>query len=212
MLITPFAINTDLLQNDEVVEQLKLKTFDMFFLCDENGNKIFKIDNETSYLDLLINSLKFFFKTDNIILDPKNMIIYIEDKIIHRENFDLIVDVILGITGSKRIKPEKIPEFENEKQKQIYYALQKGRKEKEEKNKITLLDIIHIVMFGGSIFIDYDNIIEWTYLRLIDAYSVIVGKENYEASKIIMAVPIMDTKGIESPKHWFESIKVNKDN
>jgi hypothetical protein len=173
-LIEPFITSTDMF---DINEQYKgvIKNFDLFFMRDKDGGKILKHSNKKDMLEVLIESLKFYFKVDEIKVDEHYMSILVGyTGLIHRNNYDMLSDLILEINNVKRPEVEKVPEFKSERQRDVYTKLMAGRRRNQQKNNLNLISIANMVMHGGKSFIPYNEVRNFTISQLYNSYSAIV--------------------------------------
>lgn len=157
-----FCVRLDIIDvKDEDLEQLKsvLKDFDLFFL-----------DEDSSSLNKLIECLKFLYKTEKIYLSKKRQCILINDEIIlNRDNFTYLADVILNMLCMEKPKRKKKErKYADDYRQKIWEKMQRYRQEKEEKDRLSLLDIVNIVVHHGA-YIDYDKVFNMTYYQLINS-------------------------------------------
>lgn len=174
-LLFPFALTLDAF---EVAEKYRsdIMMFDLFFQPIEFISGINLQDN-------LLTSLHFFFRVEPRV-DMENYCVWVNEKIIHRENFDQLADVILHMCKAKKVEIEKPPEFANERQRDIYEKIMAGRKRKEEKNRVTLAMVINIVMNGGALcgYISPDVVKQMTYYQLVNRYEFLSGTESWDVN------------------------------
>ncbi len=174
-LLLPFVLTVDAF---EIMEKHKdnVKMFDLFFQPIEFISGINLKDN-------LLTSLHFFFRVEPIV-DMKNYCIWINDKVIHRENFDRLADIILEMCRSEKFEVEKTPEFENERQRDVYNKIMEGRKRKKEKDRISLATVVSIVINGGAVcnYIPPQQVNEMTYYQLINRYEFLSGTESWDVN------------------------------
>lgn len=195
--LIPFTITTDILVLDEDMKQ-EFKTFDLFFIKD--GDDYYLKHNDETFVEILINSLKFYFQEEVSIMTAKDFkyanimdlgypdnilenIYYIlieNNGIIDRDNFDEVADMILKINYAKKIEIEPEPEFQNDRQRDIYNKIMEGRRRKAEKESQTLGEMIDVVQFGGKSFVSYKEIKDFTIQQLIHAYMTILSIDNFQ--------------------------------
>ncbi len=117
-------IDTKYKEQREKIEQ-EVKNFDVICFNEESVN-------------LLIKLLKISFKTDNIKFDKKNECIYINGKIINRDNYDYIRNMIIRINNLRLPKQAKTKELQE--------WFDKARFAKQGNNKTDMEDIITSIM------------------------------------------------------------------
>lgn len=199
-LLLPFALTLDAF---EIKEEHKsnVKMFDLFFQPIEFISGISLQDN-------LLTSLYFFFRVEPRV-DMKNYCIWVNEKMIHRENFDKLADIILHMCKAEKIVIEKPPEFANERQRDIYNKITEGRKRKREKDKISLATVVSIVMNGG-VFCNYispEIVGMMTYYQLINRYEFLCGTESWDVN--FKQALSFGTDGSKLDlTHWIAKIKL----
>ncbi|BAE47856.1 hypothetical protein IRP62_11935 (plasmid) [Clostridium botulinum] len=178
--ISMFCLSIDLLLEEFQLKQIieseiginNIKLFDLFFLLLNNDENINTNAKVKQYNSLLLKALSFFYKTNNIKFHIEEVIeIIVDDKYkINRENFDILCSYIRKITNSKVPKKEKIPNFKNERQEDIYYKLMAGRKRQAEREHISIKNMIDLVLINNNF--NYDNLLNKTYIQLINDYNL----------------------------------------
>jgi hypothetical protein len=205
-LLLPFMVTTDILLQ-ELLED-NTKNFDLLF-CN-NPNKIneflFCTKEGKSYLEILIDSLFFFFKK-KIVIVPFHQAIVIEDKLLDRDNFDKLADIILQINFKTRFKYEETPKFQNERQKDVWIKLQKGRQKKAEKEALSMADLGNIISHGGKSYIPYSEVLNMTVYQFYNSYKTITAIDNYnrEYEKYLAGE---DPRELGINNHWTQQIKL----
>lgn len=224
--ILPFAVTLDIL-NLESEQKSMFKTFDLFFL--KNNDEYVLLDNSRPIIDILVESLRFFFNTDRVTLhEPKHESfilrdekhlqpkIIIDNKIrIDRDNFDELQDLILLIC--QREKPKKVNEDEdivitNEAQRRRYENLKRQRekarlkKAKEDLEKSSLANLINEIETHRDSSLDYSKM---TIYKLITIYKNMFVKEQYDQTMRLASSGMIDTKeaGLDMT-HWSEKVKL----
>lgn len=200
-IVQPFLLDLDLVVQDEGIKKI-LKNFDLFFLSN-NG-----------LVDNLLEKLKILYKTENVKISSEKLIerksIIVDDNIvINRDNYDVLVGIILGMFGaekSKRVEEEKV-NLPTEKHKQIWEKLKSKKAKKELQNQVELCDIINIVCHANG-FIPYNVVVDLTYYQLINSYKTLMCIENYkEFVQFKLSTKYEINKDIN---HWINETKVSK--
>lgn len=194
MLILPFLLDIDDLEISDKESISGMNIFDILLLNSDT-------------LNILLNSISFFCKTDKISLDEQKGCLYIGDGYINRENFNEFSDIILKMNGKQKISKEKPPKNMTEKQKDIWEKLRAGRKRALEKSQIDLSDLINVCQFGGSFYICLQEILGWTMFNIARCYKTILEKSNYQELFEIYCVTGED-KLIKN-QHWTDLIKID---
>lgn len=209
-LLLPYIISLDSIGTDIPEEQKKhIEIFDI-------------ITSDEEMVDLLEESIRFLCNAENVLLtiDESDTVgiwvdyIYenhektldIGHLFINRSNFDDFANIILLINSKERYVAERIPEFENERQKDVWDKLQEGRKRGSRSNSIGLRDIVNFCEFGGNSHIPASEIKTWTLWKLTNAYNSIIGKSSYDDNFQIYLVN--GEKELIENKHWSDLIKI----
>lgn len=193
MLLLPFLVDIDDLNISDEVRVEDLNIFDILTL-EEN-------------LSILLNSISFFCKTDEIAFDEQKQVLYIGNGYIDKNNFADFAKIILESNSKQKTQKEKPPKHMTDKQKDIWEKLQAGRKRAMEKSQIDLADLINVCQFGGDYYIPMDDILQWTLWNISRCYKTIVGKSSFRELFDIYCVT-GEEKLIKN-HHWTELIKVN---
>lgn len=205
LLLSPYQADINMLEiKDE--NKNKFKNFDLFFLVTHDGEFLFKTNNK-NMIDLLCESLKFYFKTDNVYIYNKEMCVIINDLYaLNRDNFDDFASLIFAINKTTKPKFEKPPVLQNERQKDVYEKLMKGRMRNLKKCSTNYESIINAVIHGGDYFIPYEYIEKMTIYQLVNSYESIVNKDWYNKNFSQYLA------GAEPDKldltHWSEKLKI----
>lgn len=213
-VIMPFILTTEAVfngaENEDELNEL-YDMFDLFFLKGENGKTLLDdaVFDGKSATDVLADSVKYFTRADDVrILEMRQKIVVNNNYLIDKEEFTRIRKVIQAVLGRSDIEVEKPPKDMSERQKQIWFKLQKGRRRRAEKEAVYLQDLINYTSFGGTSYISLKEIDKMTYFQLHNAYKSIVGVDAYRTGlqyKVSQKYEIKD-----EIKHWSESIKIGK--
>lgn len=123
---------------------------------------------------------------DDITFKNDNEICILNNKsTINKDNFEEFADVVatmLYINRSKLKKQEdEIPKFETEEGKQRWLKYQELKKKYAPKvNGSELNNLIMYSQFGGNYYIPDEEIMKWTYWKLIYSQEVISNKQSYD--------------------------------
>lgn len=205
-LLIPYIITLDNLPEEITDEQKEgLTNFDL--LC-----------SSKDLMNHLFLSLDFFCKS-NLDIDEKGFIFkskvnFNEDGIpfifngrLNKDNFDEFANIILKICGRERPIKEKKKVFANDRQRDIWEKLQKGRNRDAKKHELKLEDVLNICEFGGDSYIPIEEIKKWTLWRIMNCYSSKIGISTYRDSFSIYLVS--GKPEIIEGKHWTELIKLD---
>ena len=180
--------------------------YDVFFIVFQNNERMkIKKDNcDIEILQLLKESVDFIFRCKSTIDYQYNAIIIDENRIIYRDNFESIREIILLTNACNKFEIEEEPTFENERQKDIYEKLKNGRQKSSESNRMSLKRLINITMVYTNYLIN-DKIQEMTMFQLYNTYSSFSVKDGYELN--MSYVPIVaDTSKLDL-EHWSNKLK-----
>lgn len=211
-LVLPFTLTIDALFggadiDEETLENLHI--FDLFFTDESDGKGCLDGFIGGSALDTIVNGFKFFLKTENIqVLKMRCKLIVDDSYLIDKHEFDILREIIKSVSCREDIKIEKPPKNMNQRQKDIWLKLQKGRQRKSVKDAIYTCDIVNYVMYAGSSFLPMSEIKNMTYYQLTNAYKSILGLDQYKTGMNYKLSQKFDVK--EDIKHWTESLKIRK--
>lgn len=198
-LLLPFVITIDSIENE---------------LSDDDKEQIKSLDivlSSPEIISSLIKSLEYFCK-DKVEFDEHGIFFggyegRLNNARINRDNFDELANIILEINARERPKKERIPEFKNDLQRDIWTKLQEGRKREAIKHQLKLEDILNYCEFGGTSYIPMDEILKWSLWRVMNCYKSIMGISGYKDSFSIYL--ISGEKSLIEGKHWTELIKLD---
>lgn len=197
----PFCARVDVIDfgDDKRTEEIlkTLKDFDLFFV------------DKGSMVDRLIKSLTVLYKTDDVKLDKYYQRIVISDSIIiDRDNFTYLADVVLNmLCMEKPKKQENKRKYKDDYRQKLWEKMQRYRAENEKKNAITFLDIVNFVVHSNSV-IDYERVYNLTYYQLVNTYTTLMNKSNYEEH--MMYRTSGQFKMENDVKHWGIQSKIKK--
>lgn len=194
MLLLPFLIDIDDLNIPQEVKNQNISIFDILTLNGEN-------------LSMLLDSISFFCKTNEVAFDEQKQTFYINEGHIDKNNFADFSKTILELNSKQKVQKEKPPQNMTAKQKDIWDKLQEGRRRAMQKSQIDLADLINVCQFGGDYYIPMDDILQWTLWNITRCYKTILGKSNFRELFDIYCVT-GEEKLIKN-HHWTDLIKVN---
>lgn len=210
----PFLITMDSLFGlMKDVEELyeKYDVLDFFFLvADEDGNTVIdKMYAQGKSIDILVKSLKYFLRVDDIkILNNRRKLIINDSYLIDSKEFGKIRKAIQAVTMREDIKIEKPPENMSDRQRDIWLKLQSGRKKKAEKSVVYVQDIINFVSYGGASYISIEEVLKMTYFELQNAYKSILNMDAYKQKMAFKLSDKFDYK--DKFDHWTSDLKIGK--
>lgn len=200
-LMMPFCVSTDAL---ELSAELKadFKNFDLLFL-----QHFQKEPNEPrSLLEMLESSLKVLMGTNHVHINFDEMCINVnESGRLDRNNFDELAEVVFAILHREKPKYEKKKQL-TEKQQSIMDKLNKHRQAKAKKNETKLEDMLNVVIHGGTSFIPYTEVVEFTYWQLINTYASIVTIDGYKEFLAYKSSGQFEIK--DQVDHWIKQLKL----
>lgn len=194
MLLLPFLVDIDDLDIPEEVQIQDINIFDILTVNNEN-------------LSMLLDSISFFCKTNEIAFDEQKQTFYIGNGYIDKNNFADFSKIILESNSKQKVQKEKPPKNMTPRQKDIWDKLQEGRRRTMEKSQIDLSDLINVCQFGGDYYIPMDDILQWTLWNISRCYKTILGKSSFRELFDIYCVT-GEEKLIKN-HHWTELIKVD---
>lgn len=202
-LIEPFYAFIDLLELDEI-QKSKYKNLDLIFhdhlRCIEENNE------PESRLLALKSSLIYLCATNHVDFDiTKETITINNSAVITRDNFDELQNAVLYMFN--RNKPEKESIEGSDFQRKKILEMQEKRMRHMKKDQMQLHDIMKIVMFGGKNFIPYGDVMQFTYLQLMDAYTSILTVSGYSEYLMYKTSEKFEIK--EEQTHWIKSLKLS---
>ena len=195
MLILPFLLDVD---DFEFMDNSLIQNVNIF--------DILILDSNSEMFKILLDSISFFCRTDEIGLNEQEGVLYIGDGVIDRNTFGDFAEIILQLNAKQKPEKEIPPANMTEKQKEIWEKLHAGRQRAFEKSQIDLSDLINICQFGGQYFIPMSEIVQWTLFNISRCYKSIIGKSNYQDLFDIYIVT-GEEKLIKN-QHWTDLIKI----
>lgn len=201
-ILLAFSVSLDIFKLDPNLKS-QMKNFDIYFLVKEPIGT-----QGLTYMDLLVQGLKIFFKTDNIKVSEEMVSILMNDEIvINRDNFDDLVNCVLKAYSKERIEPEQEPEFRDEEDRKLWLKIQKAKRRRESKEAITLKDMLDVVLHSKTTAYTYESIVRLTYSQLINSYKIVMNIESFDFMTCFLGMGV-DTKEMDLT-HWSEKIRQN---
>ncbi len=184
------------------------KNFDVFFFKDVDGNYVYQYEG-ISMIDILIDILKFYLKKEDIFLYQKKDMIPIvvldDNHVLYRDNFDELAKVMLLINHTEKASIEKPPKLKNEKHKDIWEKLKKGRERQAEKRG-GIETIINEVIHCGRSYISYKEIVQMTMYQLFNSYESIMKIDRFYTNFKQYLVGVSPDK--LDLTHWSEALTI----
>lgn len=128
---------------------------------------------------------------------------------INKDNFNDLSEIILKINANKKVEVEKPPKNMSEKQKDIWYKLQEGRRKRAKKDEVHLFDILNICEFAGKYHIPVSEMMDWTLWRIMNCYKAILNIRTYDDNLKIYLVS-GDGKTISGDNHWHKKLMIRE--
>lgn len=192
--------------DDFISEHSDIDDFDIFFINFDSGKRAsVPIDDENVELVFLLKkSIDFIFNC-NCEIDFNYGVFKISDKqYITRLNYEKICSLVLKTNSCEKSKREDDPIFENDRQRDIYYKLQDGRKRINDKNKLGIKQVLNITMVYTKYQMN-DKLKEMTIYQLFNTYSSLSLEDGYKLN--LTYVPIVaDIKKLDL-EHWSTKLK-----
>lgn len=214
--LTPFVLTIDaLFENEEEAENIRSKhtIFQLFFhKIDESKYLLDSVVGGRNSLEFLKEAIAFFLDIDEskitILKHRKRFAVSDGDRelIIDDGMYDKLRKVIQFITSREDVEVERPPKNMTDRQKDIWLKLQKGRKRREQREAITMADMINIVALGGRSHIPFNEITKMTYYQFRRAYASIIARDNFELSMGYKLSQKFDVK--DEVRHWSKDFKV----
>lgn len=205
-LIFPFLITTDYFFKKDTSIQ---NTLDGFFKLDKQGKFIFQ-EAGIPLITFLLEGIKYFFGTEDVSITSEKAFVINKKFTITKDNFDEVAELIAKLYGKERVKEIVPPENLTEAQRDIWIKTMRGRKKKAEKESLTLLDIINVVIHFDN-GIRYEEVLNLTTLQLYNSFSVFMKKDKYSNYYKLFSSGQFEIKKHE--EHWINTIRKNfKDN
>lgn len=175
-LLKPFLMKKEMMKsnNDEFNKSLNsIGNLGFLYLIDENSEDEKIIEN-------LLNSIKIFYKSDDVYVNPNTKYIHVDKVIIDVEKFDVLSTVVLEMFKVKS------PEFEDktnmdELDKEFAKRREQYKKKtKKDENDFTLIDIVNMIIHTNECGLDYNKIFNMTIYQIKNTYETLTAKYNFE--------------------------------
>lgn len=127
--------------------------------------------------------------------------------IINEDDFEHLSQIMMALSGTRKIHIEKPPAGLSDRQLDIWKKLHEGRERERIKNTPALIDILNICSYGGDYYISMEEIERWNLWQLMNCYSVRAGLKDYNDCLALTPVTF-DVKAISGDKHWTSRLKV----
>lgn len=206
---------------DEVLNQLLLP----FRLTEEcyDGEEIGKINifldkvlKDESLICLLVECLKKFCLEEDFaqygVTEDTFAIVRSKDDIFHitETGYKEIGEIILAIANVEKIKIEKPDPNLSERQLDVWKKITEGRKKDEEKNALTMADLLNICEFGSEYHVPIETLETWSPWKIKRCFNNITSKNNYNDSVTMFHPLANNIDSFTGSKHWIEQFKVRK--
>lgn len=189
---------------DSEVDLTNVTTFDIIMVN--------VLQNESECKDMIKGALKLFLKEDINIVESHEVIIIgdinnVDKCICLDSNMLEEIKKILKLQNCivDRQK-EKTPVFANDRQRDVYEKLKKGRERNLSENSVSISSIINAVIHGGKSFISYDDVSRMSIFQLYNTYEAMFKVENYYQNfKMLLAGASSENVDL---KHWSQTLKI----
>lgn len=172
--------------------------------------------DDGSILDMLSDSLKFIYKTDNVLIAKTIGKIVIDGSIVIGDTeFEFISDLVLEMMRmDKEAMKKKIREMHKEKEEdELADIFERKRREyerrlREQKNKdkeFTIVDMVNVVVHSQTI-IDYEKAFDMTMYQLRNSYETLIKKESFNVNLMHRISP--NFKPSEEFNLWEETAQI----
>lgn len=199
-LIMPFLITTDYFFKKDTTIQ---NTFEGFFKLDKQGEFLFK-EAGIPIIVFLKEGIKYFFETEDVAITGEKAFVINKKFTITNENFEEIADLIAKLFGKERIREIVPPEDLNEAQRDIWIKTMRGRKKKAEKESLSFIDIVNVVIHFDN-GIRYKEVMDLTILQLYNSFSVLMKKNKFDNYYKLYSSGQFEMKKHE--EHWINTIR-----
>lgn len=199
------------MKDEDEIEEIK-KELDrlgkikfLILTCKNSENK--------NILNMLINSLRIIYKSDNIYVTG-DLKISIDDRIyISDDNFESLTKVLMESIKVDKSKLKFKDEEEEYDGRLITKEMLEAKKrfleknKKKEKDGLTILDIANIVIHFSNL--DYNKVLNMTVYQIKNSYEFISRKESFDIQTLYRISPKFDMSN-ETYEHWTDKIKLDK--
>lgn len=191
-LLKPFMIRKEmLLGEDDELNKIINSLGNLGCLYNYNENS----KDELSIVDNLLYSLKIFYATDDVCVNPITKYIHVNQNnkefILDEKNFDILGDVVLEMYKIDKPKFEKKQvevmdegdlEFERKRNAHKKKLEERNKKAKENSNevKFNIHDIVNQIIHTNEFGIDYEKVLNMTIYQIKNTQETLVAKNNFE--------------------------------
>lgn len=198
----PYMINFEYAGIDEsYVENNNLKIFDLFW------TPVLKIGEKTP-LEILLESISFVFRTEDIKCDMKKYNITINELTIHRDNFDEFASLCRDMFKVKPYKKEEKKEIKvSEHIRKRYEKYKKYQEKNKQNSSLEILKSMNYIVHN-QYALDYTSMLNLTIFQFFNTQETYVLKEYYDNNlKSVFAGA--DAKKIDLT-HWMNKLKIDE--
>lgn len=201
-ILLPFCTHLDMFNiKDEYKDSTKL--LDLFFIIESSV-----VDSGKTYLQLIEDGLKLFFKTDLVQVSSEFMSILLNENIvINRDNFEDLADLIRLVSIKDKIQKEEEPTHLSESDLITWRKIQKAKAKREKREQLSIKDALDIVLHSKNLNYTYETILDVTFVQLMNSYKIIMNIENFEFTKSFLTMGV-NPKDMDLT-HWSEKIRKN---
>lgn len=216
----PFILNKEMILNrSEGVDNLlkNLGRLKFLFVYDYSTKEKREKDGSKGIIELLVDSLKIIYQTDNImVMNMISTIIVDNNILITDDNFQDLADAVVEMVRiDVRAMRKKIEENRKRDEMEKKNPMLKLFREKEEEHKrrtsknqdFSLIDMANVVIHSQG-NIDYEKAFNMTLYQLKNSYEVIIKKEIFNVNLMHRISP--NFQPTEDFKLWEDKVSVIK--
>lgn len=198
-------------------EMIKGKSDEFDVILDSVGNLGFVYlmnDNnpDEKILDSLINSLKLFYETEDVYVNPTTKYIHVgSDIVIDIDKFDILSEVVLEMfkITKKEIEDEsKMDEMDLEFARKREAYRKKKEKKKVKNKELELVDLVNTIVHSSEVGVDYNRVLDMTIYQIKNTYETLCKKWSHE-NFIDMKLSQFDTSKMKCSDWRTEKIVKN---
>lgn len=213
----PFIFNKEMISNkknsiDDLIKDLGRLGFLIIY------NEITSLSNakkgSIGILDILKESLKLIYQTENVVIAKTISKIIIDNKIIIGDSeFEFLSKLVLEMLRIDQKEIESKIEEEDEKDELMNEFEKRAKafaKKRGDKNdSFSIMDILNVFVHSQSV-IDYNKAFDMTVYQLKNSYETLIRKEMFNINLLHRISP--NFKPSEDLKMWEEISSVKKSN
>lgn len=214
--LAPFVLTIDaLFENEEEADKIRSQftMFQLFFhKVDESKYLLDSVFGGRNSLEFLSEVIAFFLDIDvsniTILHNRKKFAISDGERelVVDDEMYNKLRKMIQFMTSREDVEIERPPKNMTDRQKDIWTKLQAGRKRREQREALSIADMVNIVALGGRSYISFGDIGKMTYYQFRRAYTSVIARDNFDLSMGYKLSQKFDVK--DEVRHWAKDFKV----